>query len=368
MTPTLHARPLILGFETSCDETAAAVVGNGVEVYSNVIATQHDLHSRYGGVVPEIASRAHLERIVPVVREAMREAGVTFDDLDAVAVAHRPGLIGSLLVGTSAAKSLAWSRGLKLIGVDHIVAHLHACCLGATWDAPAPDTALGLVVSGGHTSLFRVHGALEVEVIGHTIDDAVGEAYDKAAVILGLGYPGGPAVDRLAALGDEHAYDLPVSRLARDSLDFSFSGLKTALLYAVCGKPLGPGKRFERDADALTDRQRADFAASFQRAAVTALLVKVNRALDRFDADTLLVGGGVSANSRLRAELDALARDRNITVRLPAPEYCLDNAAMIAGLASIRYRAGLFDDWTLSASTRSGMKRVATMATGGVPI
>jgi N6-L-threonylcarbamoyladenine synthase len=258
---------------------------------------------------------------------------------------------------------LAWSRGLKLIGVDHIVAHLHACCLGATWDAP--DTALGLVVSGGHTSLFRVHGPLEVEVIGHTIDDAVGEAYDKAAVILGLGYPGGPAVDRLAALGDEHAYDLPVSRLARDSLDFSFSGLKTALLYAVCGKPLGSGKRFERDASALTDRQRADFAASFQRAAVTALLVKVNRALDRFDDDTLLVGGGVSANSRLRAELEALARDRNITVRLPAPEYCLDNAAMIAGLAATRFQAGLFDDWTLSASTRSG---VMTGATGRVAV
>jgi len=353
MTHAPHARPLILGIETSCDETAAAVVGDGTQVYSNVIATQHDLHGRYGGVVPEIASRAHLERIVPVVREAMREAGATFDDLDAVAVAHRPGLIGSLLVGTSAAKSLAWARGLKLIGVDHIVAHLHACYLGANRDAR--DTAIGLVVSGGHTSLFRVHGPLDVEIIGRTIDDAVGEAYDKAAVILGLGYPGGAAVDRLAAQGDDHAHDLPVSRLARDSLDFSFSGLKTALLYAVCGKPLGSGKRFERDAGSLTDRQRADFAASFQRAAVTALLLKVNRALDRFDADTLLVGGGVSANSRLRTELEALARARNITVHLPAPEYCLDNAAMIAGLASTRYRAGTFDDWTLSASTRSGV-------------
>jgi len=354
-----HARPLILGIETSCDETAAAVVGDGAHVYSNVIATQHSLHSRYGGVVPEIASRAHLERIVPVVREAMREAGATFDDLDAVAVAHRPGLIGSLLVGTSAAKALAWSRGLKLIGVDHIVAHLHACHLGpgpgAGKTTGQPNAALGLVVSGGHTSLFRVHGPLDVELIGRTIDDAVGEAYDKAAVILGLGYPGGPAVDRLAATGDEHAHDLPVSRLARDSLDFSFSGLKTALLYAVCGKPLGSGKRFERDAGSLTDRQRADFAASFQRAAVTALLLKVNRALDRFDADTLLVGGGVSANSRLRTELEALARARNITVHLPAPEYCLDNAAMIAGLASTRYRAGTFDDWTLSASSRSGV-------------
>ncbi len=366
MTHAPHARPLILGIETSCDETAAAVVGDGTHVYSNVIATQHDLHSRYGGVVPEIASRAHLERIVPVVRDALGEAGATFDDLDAIAVAHRPGLIGSLLVGTSAAKALAWSRGLKLIGVDHIVAHLHACHLGAGPDAGEttgqPNPALGLVVSGGHTSLFRVHGPLDVEVIGRTIDDAVGEAYDKAAVILGLGYPGGPAVDRLAAAGDDHAHDLPVSRLGRESLDFSFSGLKTALLYKVCGQPLGSGKQFERDGSALTDRQRADFAASFQRAAVTALMVKVNRALDRFDADTLLVGGGVSANSRLRSELDALARARNITVRLPAPEHCLDNAAMIAGLAAARYRAGMFDDWTLTASTRSGV------ATGRVAV
>ncbi len=357
MTHALHVRPLILGIETSCDETAAAVVGDGTHVYSNVIATQHDLHSRYRGVVPEIASRAHLERIVPVVREAMCEAGATFDDIDAVAVAHRPGLIGSLLVGTSAAKALAWSRGLKLIGVDHIVAHLHACDLGAGpgpgETSGQPGAALGMVVSGGHTSLFRVDGPLDVEVIGRTIDDAIGEAYDKAAVILDLGYPGGPAIDRLAAEGDEHAHDLPVSRLGPDSLDFSFSGLKTALLYAVCGKPLGSGKRFERDASSLTDRQRADFAASFQRAAVAALILKLNRALDQFAVDTLVVGGGVSANSRLRAELDALARARGITVRLPAPQYCLDNAAMIAGLASTRYRAGLFDDWTLSASTRS---------------
>ncbi len=368
--PARHARPLILGFETSCDETAAAVVGGGTHVYSNVVATQHDLHRRYGGVVPEIASRAHLERILPVVREAMREAGVTFDDLDAVAVAHRPGLIGSLLVGTSAAKALAWSRGLRLIGVDHIVAHLHACYLrpdrgtepGDGGTTRQPKAALGLVVSGGHTSLFLVHGPLDVEVIGRTIDDAVGEAFDKAAVILGLGYPGGPAVDRLAAEGDEHAHDLPVSRLGPDSFDFSFSGLKTALLYKVCGQPLGAGKQFERDGSALSDRERADFAASFQRAAVKALIVKVNRALDRFDTDTLLVGGGVSANSRLRDELDALARARDITVRLPAPEYCLDNAAMIAGLASTRYRAGLFDDWTLSASTRSDV------ATGRVAV
>ena len=343
-----HAEPLILGFETSCDETAAAVVGAGTRVYSNVIATQHELHRRYRGVVPEIASRAHLQRIVPVAREALRDAGVRFDDLDAIAVGHRPGLIGSLLVGTSAAKALAWSLGLRVIGVDHIVAHLHACFLGDDPTEPWPP-ALGLVVSGGHTSLLRVGGPLDVQVLGRTIDDAAGEAYDKAAVILGLEYPGGPALDTLANEGDDRAHDFPVAMLARDSLDFSFSGLKTSLLYAV------RGTRLQRDASALTSTERADFAASFQRAAVTAIIAKVTRALERLDVGTLLVGGGVSANSRLRAELVDLARDHQIDLRLPAPEYCVDNGAMIAGLAAARYAAGLFDDWTLSPSTRSAM-------------
>ncbi len=351
----MHARPLILGLETSCDETAAAVVGAGTRVYSNIIATQHDLHRRYAGVVPEIASRAHLERILPVVREALQDAGACLEDLDAIAVGNRPGLIGSLLVGTSAAKALAWSLGLGLIGVDHIVAHLHACYLDADPDTPGQE-ALGLVVSGGHTSLLHVHGPLEVRVLGRTIDDAVGESYDKAAVILGLDYPGGPAIDRLARQGDDHAHDLPVALLGRDSLDFSFSGLKTALLYAVRGTPKGPGNHFERDAGDLTETERADFAASFQRAAVTALVAKLQRALDRVAVGTLLVGGGVSANSLLRARVETLARERGLVLRLPAPEYCTDNAAMIAGLAAARHAAGNFDDWTLSASTRSAVR------------
>ena len=349
------AKPLILGLETSCDETAAAVVGAGTRVYSNVIATQHELHRRYAGVVPEIASRAHLERILPVVREALQDAGTGFEDLDAIAVGHRPGLIGSLLVGTSAAKALAWSLGLGLIGVDHIAAHLQACYLDTDPEQPLRE-ALGLVVSGGHTSLLHVHGPLKVQVLGRTIDDAVGEAYDKAAVILGLDYPGGPAIDRLAGRGDEHAHDLPVAMLGPDSLDFSFSGLKTALLYAVRGKPKGSGNRFERDAGDLTDAQRADFAASFQRAAVTALVAKLQRALDRVDVGTLLVGGGVSANSLLRERVETLARDRGLILRLPAPGYCMDNAAMIAGLAAARYDAGSFDDWTLSAATHSAVR------------
>jgi N6-L-threonylcarbamoyladenine synthase len=347
--------PVILGLETSCDETAAAVVAGGTRVLSNVIATQHDLHRRYAGVVPEIASRAHLERIVPVVREALGEAALAYRDLDAVAVGHRPGLIGSLLVGTSAGKALAWSLGLPLIGVDHIVAHLHAGLLDAGPLADPASGALGLVVSGGHTSLFLVRGPLAVELVGKTLDDAAGEAYDKAAVILGLGYPGGPEVDRLAARGNDRAHDLPVAMLGPDSLDFSFSGLKTALLYAVRGQPRpgGRGARYEREGPPLDDGARADFAASFQRAAVTAIMRKLERALDRFDVRALLVGGGVVANSLLRTRLEALAAERGLELRLPPPPYCVDNAAMIAGLAAAKFAAGAFADWSLSAATQS---------------
>jgi N6-L-threonylcarbamoyladenine synthase len=306
--------------------------------------------------VPEIASRAHLERITPVIRESIRIAGVKFDQLDAIAVGHRPGLIGSLLVGVSAAKALAWSLGRPVIGVDHIHAHLHAGLLEAP---PVEYPALGLVVSGGHTSLFLVNGPLNVKMLGKTIDDAVGEAYDKAATILQLGYPGGPKLDRLAQSGNDRAFDLPVTLLEPGSLNLSFSGLKTALLYAVCGQPVGRGMeaRLERDASHLNEQEKADFAASFQRAAITAVMKKLSRAADRSsEARSLLVGGGVSANSRLRAELTRWARDRQLDLRLPQMQYCLDNAAMIAGAAAARLDAGHFDDWSLAASTSSGIE------------
>ncbi len=344
--------PLILGIETSCDETAAAVVRGGVEVLSNVIATQHELHEEYLGVVPEIASRAHLERLLPVLRKAMNCAGVEWRELDAIAVGHRPGLIGSLLVGVSAAKALAWSLDKPLLGVDHIVAHLQGGLLN---EDPATYPAMGLVVSGGHTSLFHLTGPTDIRLLGRTIDDAIGEAYDKAAALLHLGYPGGPKLDELAADGDEHAVKLPVADLGRDRLDYSFSGLKTALLYAVRGRPTGHGKSadFERDSRDLSEQQRADFAASFQRAAVTAILRNLNRALDQHNVFSLLVGGGVSANSKLRKELQHIAVDRGLDLRLPPLEYCLDNAAMIAGYAAHRYKAGLFDDLSLTASTQT---------------
>lgn len=372
--------PLILGIESSCDETGAAVVCGGRWVLSNIIATQHELHEQYAGVVPEIASRAHLERILPVIRESMYRADVSYDELDAIAVGHRPGLIGSLLVGVSAAKALAWSLGKPLIGVDHIHAHLHAGLLQrsetdlettkqSTHSASSAGSvshaaielypALGLVVSGGHTSLFLVKSPLEITLIGHTIDDAIGEAYDKAATILQLGYPGGPRLDKLAQLGNEAAHELPVSMLDRRSLDFSFSGLKTALLYAVCGKPegRGAGATLPRDASTLSDIEKADFAASFQKAAVTAIIRKVRRALKQHKVQSILTGGGVTANSRLRHELINLGAARDMPVILPEMEFCLDNAAMIAGLAAAQYVVQQFDGLDLAASPRSRVFR-----------
>ncbi len=349
-----HQPPLILGLESSCDETAAAVVAGGTQVLSNVIATQHDLHARYAGVVPEIASRAHLERLIPVLREALQESGITESDLQAIAVGHRPGLIGSLLVGVSAAKALAWSWSLPLIGIDHVQAHIHAGLLEAP---PVEYPALGLVVSGGHSSLFLVQSPLEITLLGKTIDDAIGEAYDKAATILNLGYPGGPKLDAIAQQGDASAHELPVSLLDSQSLNFSFSGLKTALLYAVCGQPIGRGSdaRLPRNAEQLSSQQIADFAASFQLAAIRAITIKLNRALDHNPVSTLLVGGGVSANSRLRRDLVELAEHRHLDLRLPAMDFCLDNAAMIAGAAAPRFEAGLFDDLTLSAAPQSAI-------------
>ncbi len=348
---------LILGIETSCDETGAAVVDERRRVWSNVVATQHELHERYAGVVPEIASRAQLENLLPVVSEALERANVQPGRIDAVAVGHRPGLIGSLIVGVAAAKALAWSLGVPLVGVDHVEAHLSAAELMTT-DAPTtpvPYPALGLVVSGGHTSLYRVEGPRDLTLLGRTIDDAVGEAFDKAAVILGLGYPGGPRIDQLARTGDPGALALPRPLLHRDSLDFSFSGLKTALLYAVRGKPVGRGKgaRFEHDHTQLTGRQVADFAASFQRAVVDTVVTKLGRAVFP-GCRSLVLGGGVSANSELRRRVLSFGEESKISVRLPDMAYCVDNAAMIAGHAHAQLADGDAADLTLPviATTR----------------
>lgn len=338
---------LTLGIESSCDETAASVVEDGWRVRSSVVASQNDLHAEYRGVVPELAGRAHVEKILPVVRAALREAGADLNDVSLIAVGHRPGLIGSLLVGLTAAKALAWSRNLPLVGVDHVHAHLYSALLGVEPAARPPFPALGLVVSGGHTSLYHLGSPVDPTRLGATIDDAIGEAFDKAATLLDLPFPGGPNLDRLASEpgADDRAHTLPISRIRPGSLDFSFSGLKTATMLAVRGDP--QTQSVARAARDLAHSQKRDIAASFQRAAVEAVVLKLKRALDVHPCRTLLVGGGVSANSRLRAELLALGSDRRLDVRLPPMQYCVDNAAMVAGLGHMLHTGGATHDLTL---------------------
>jgi N6-L-threonylcarbamoyladenine synthase len=335
----------ILGIESTCDETGAAVVRGGFDVRSNIVATQFELHEKYRGVVPEIASRAHIENILPAVREALDAASCGFDDIDAIAVAHRPGLIGSLLIGVTAAKTLAWSIGKSLIGVDHVHAHLYSVVL-EKGDSP-PFPSVGLVVSGGHTALYEVKSWTDVALIGSTIDDAVGEAYDKVAAILGLGYPGGPIIDQLARGGDPASIKFPRTLLGRDSLDFSFSGLKTAVLYHVRGVP---GRT--RTANDLP-RSNEDVAASFQAACVDVVAEKVRRAVARTGARSIIIGGGVSANSAMRAGLPKMV---TVPVFAPATKYCTDNAAMSAGLAHVFFDHGQFDSLDLDAVTSSRFK------------
>jgi len=300
---------VILGLETSCDETAAALVTADGRILANVVSSQADLHARYGGVVPEIASRRHLELVVPVVREALAEAGASLAEVDRVAVTQGPGLIGALLVGLSAAKALAWALRLPLVPVDHLHGHVASLFLGPD---PVEPPFLCLLASGGHTLLLDVRDHSGYRVLGTTLDDAAGEAFDKGARLLGLGYPGGAAIDRLAREGDPEAYDFPVARVP--GLDFSFSGLKTALLYRV--RELSP--------DELS-RRRADLAASYQRAIVRALVGRTEAAAEETGAERVAVVGGVAANSELRASLAGAA--------LAPLELCTDNAAMIASAA-----------------------------------
>jgi len=300
---------LILGIETSCDETAAALVTGDGRICANVVASQADLHARFGGVVPELASRRHLELVVPVIREALAEADATLDDVDRVAVTRGPGLIGALLVGVAAAKAVAWSRHLPLVPVDHLEGHVAALYLQPE---PVEPPFLCLLASGGHTMLLVVRSHGEHELLGTTLDDAAGEAFDKGARLLGLGYPGGREIDRLAREGDPDAYDFPVARVP--GLDFSFSGLKTALLYVV--RDLSPEE---------LDRRCADLAASYQRAIVRALVGRVRDAAAQTGAGRIAVVGGVAANSELREVLPGAA--------LVPLALCTDNAAMIASAA-----------------------------------
>ena len=314
----------ILGIETSCDETSAAVVDDGREVRSNIVASQIDLHAKYGGVVPEIASRAHIERLDAVIEEAMTVAGVGQQDIDAIAVTNRPGLVGALLIGVTTAKALSWAWGKPLVGVDHIRAHAYSPAL-ALEHSPFP--AIGLIVSGGHTSLFHIKSPTEIELIGATTDDAAGEAFDKVATVLGLGYPGGPLIERIARDGNPKAVDFPRTMLGGDSLDFSFSGIKTAVLYHVHG----PG-RTSGGLERLSKPQLADIAASFQQAVIDVLIRKTMLAATRTGLHTVVLGGGVAANTALRTALDGECQRRRLQFHAAPMAYCTDNAAMIAGL------------------------------------
>jgi N6-L-threonylcarbamoyladenine synthase len=300
---------MILGLETSCDETAAALITRDGDIRANVVSSQADLHARYGGVVPEVASRRHLELVTPVIREALAEAKATLNDVELVAVTTGPGLIGALLVGVSAAKAIAWSRRLPLAAVDHLLGHVASLYLRPD---PFEPPFLCLLASGGHTMLLEVQDHAELRVVGRTLDDAAGEAFDKGARLLGLGYPGGAAIDRLARAGDPTAYAFPVARVP--GFDFSFSGLKTSLLYVVR----------ELSANELEQR-RADLAASYQRAIVRALVDRTREAASALETQRVAVVGGVAANSELR---EALADARAAPLAL-----CTDNAAMIASAA-----------------------------------
>jgi N6-L-threonylcarbamoyladenine synthase len=309
---------LILAIETSCDDTCAAVIA-GREIRSNIISSQAAAHERYGGVVPEVASRHHLQLLQPVVEAALKEAGVTLDDLDSIAVTRGPGMIGALLVGVSGAKGLAAAQRLPLAGVDHLQGHVAANFLEPD---PLEPPFLCLVASGGHTLLAGVRDHSGFETLGRTLDDAAGEALDKAARMLGLGYPGGPAIERLAREGDRAAFDFPRGMTQDPGLDFSFSGLKTSLLYAV--RDLGEEE---------TQRRRADLAASFQDAVVGQLISRLERALDRGEWEAVALGGGVAANGPLRERASAACEARGLRLKLVPGALCTDNAAMIGAAA-----------------------------------
>jgi N6-L-threonylcarbamoyladenine synthase len=338
---------LVLGIESSCDETAAAVVAHGTRVLSSVVESQAALHAAFGGVVPETASRTHLEVVAAVVERALAKAGVRLGELDAVAVTERPGLIGSLLVGVNAAKGLAWSHGLPLVGVHHIQAHAYAAVMELEPGAPSAWPAVALVVSGGHTALYRAAGPGRMELAAETLDDAAGEAFDKVAWLLGLGYPGGPAIAALAESGDPRAFDFPRYHPRDGRPGFSFSGLKTAVLYHLKGQDaLAPTPRPE-DVE-----RRADVAASFQEAVVDVLVEQTLAAARESGLNTVLVTGGVACNRRLRTRLGEGARAAGVRAVFPSPGYCTDNAAMVAGLGWHLLAEGRTAGLDLDASPR----------------
>ena len=338
----------ILTLETTCDETAAAVVTDALEVLGSVVATQDILHQKFGGIVPEIASRAHLENILPVIDETLRRANTPLTDIDAISVATMPGLAGSLLVGLVAAKTLALTLQKPLIAVNHLQAHIYACKIAFKTD---PFPCVGLVVSGGHSSLYRCNGAIDFTFLGGTIDDAAGEAFDKVAAMLGLPFPGGPSIQKAATTGNPKAHAFPRSLLHEDRLAFSFSGLKTAVRYHLFGVGSAPPADLRPP---LLESEVADIAASFQEAAVDCLVGKSLQALKQTGLTTLCVGGGVAANARFRQKLEAAMQEKGLQEKgsrlFIAPlALCTDNAVMGA-IAIERFHAGLFEPLDLDVS------------------
>ena len=337
---------LVLGIESSCDDSSVAVLEDGTRLRAHLIAAQ-DLHKLYGGVVPELAARAHLDLLPRMVEQALAEAQLAPGDLTGIAVTYAPGLVGSLVVGVALAKAYAYALGIPVVGVNHIEAHLHAATLE---HGPTPLPAVALVVSGGHTELVEVRGFGDYRWLGSTRDDAAGEAYDKVAKRLGLGFPGGPILDQLAAQGNATAFDLPRPMLHQPGFDFSFSGLKTAVANIVA--PLG-------EPPYAADLVR-DLAASFQAAVVETLVARTLRALEATGARALSLGGGVACNRALRAALATACAERNVALRIPSPRLCADNAAMIALVGSWKLAAG--------APSEPALEAVASLEESGLPV
>jgi len=337
---------LVLGIESSCDDSSVAVLEDGTRLRAHLIAAQ-DLHKLYGGVVPELAARAHLDLLPRMVEQALAEARLAPGDLTGIAVTYAPGLVGSLVVGVALAKAYAYALGIPVVGVNHIEAHLHAATLE---HGPSPLPAVALVVSGGHTELVEVRGFGDYRWLGSTRDDAAGEAYDKVAKRLGLGFPGGPILDRLATQGNATAFDLPRPMLHQPGFDFSFSGLKTAVanIVAALGDP------------PYADDLVRDLAASFQAAVVETLVARTMRALEATGARALSLGGGVACNRALRAALETACAERNVALRIPSPRLCADNAAMIALVGSWKLAAG--------APAEPGLEAVASLEESGLPV
>ncbi|MFV0485002.1 MAG: tRNA (adenosine(37)-N6)-threonylcarbamoyltransferase complex transferase subunit TsaD [Candidatus Saccharimonadales bacterium] len=346
---------IILGIETSCDETAAAIIKDGKEILSNIVVSQIDIHAVYGGVVPEIAARSHIEAILPVIHQALEKANLTWKDVDAIAVTHTPGLLGSLLIGTLAARTLSVLHNIPLYPTHHLKSHIYANWLAG--DEKPEFPLIALVVSGGHTQLIHMTRHNHFDIIGTTRDDAVGEVFDKVAKILGLPYPGGPSIAKAALAGDPNAYKLPIPKV--DGYDFSFSGLKTAVLRAIQKELNVPISAPSHSLAAqLTDRQKNDFAASFQKTAIATLLQKTEKAIQEFQPKSLVLAGGVSANQYLREALEnKISQENSLQLFCPPISLCTDNAAMVASAAFFSINDGQTptDPYELDISPRSAI-------------